>query len=276
MLREYGRIAPNFVHAHIKEYILDLKRNPTIYENLVLLDGEILLKMSMSYPPIFKECLEQGLGAHTNVVDIINWALFCGPTAPSVLNSMTNELRVIAINYILDHKEKLIFFGYNTEYLDILLYFPTNPSLTRKFLDKIPQIEITNEWLMAFLHRGNPNNIPTIVSHKNHRHLIYQQPNFITKMLPSLRSQLAEDESFLGPADTVSVYYDKLADMQKLLDNARQIARKENWNFVFWISIFIIRCRNFLQRYYEPLKGKGYMKQALLWEQHKESSQSTT
>lgn len=268
MLKEYGKIAPRFVHAQIKTYIMDLKRYPSIYENLVLMDGDILVKMSMCCPELLKECLAQGLGTYSTTIDLLNWALFNGPTYPSQIPPILPEYRPLILHHILDHRKDLLFLNYNVDLLNILLYLPTDKVLVKKYLDATPDFPITNEWFMTFLHRGNPANIPYIVSHKKYRQIIYQKPNFITKMIPTLTQQLIDDESFLGPTESSTNYYNKLSNIQKLIDTGQNITKKENWALIFWLSILVIRCRQFLQRYYEPLHGKGYKKLAAAWVEH--------
>ena len=270
-LFQYGKIAPEFAMTQIKSYILNLKENHNLFDNLVRLEGDLLLKMSMTYPQILKECLALGLGEYSNVIDLINWALFCGPTAPSSMVSFTPSLRIQALHHVLDHKDNLLFLSYHFELLHILQYLPTDKSLTRKFIDKFPQFPITNEWLLSYLHRGNPSNIPYIVSHRNNREILYQEPNFITKMLPSLRNQMEEDDSFIGPNENRNQYYHKLRNFHSLIEEARPLVVRENINVLFWTTILVIRVRNFLQRYYAPSTGKGYLKQMNMWEEHKQT-----
>lgn len=270
VLREYGHIAPEYTRTQIREYIMDLKRNTTLFNNLVLLDGDIIIKMSMTYPLILKECLEQGLGTASNTVDLINWALFSGPSTLCSFTPMTPELRIQALHHILDNKHHLLFLSYDYELLNILQYFPTNQALIRKFIDNCPEFQITNKWLLSYLHRGNSKNIPYIVSHKYHRRILYQEPKFITTTLPFLRQQLDEDESFLGPEEERNQYYHRLVYIQNLIEESRPIIKKENWNLLFWTAILVIRVRNFINRYYEPPHGKGFLKQKTKWEEHKQ------
>lgn len=271
VLIEYGRIAPDFARQQIHSYIMDLKGSPHLFDNLVLAEGDIIIKMSMSYPPILKECLVLGLGSHSNITDLLNWALFSGPTVPSSRTPFTPQLRAQALHHILDNKENLLFLSYHFELLNILQYLPTDATLVAKFIDKCHSFPVTNEWLLTFLHRGNSQNIPYIVSHRNYRDIIYQEPNFITRMLPLLRSHMNEDESFVGPSESRNQYYGKLSNLQSLIESARPTVVKKNLNLLFWTAMMVIRTRAFIQRYYEPPTGKGYLRQALAWEEHKQS-----
>jgi hypothetical protein len=271
ILIEFGRVAPEFARQQIHSYIMDLKGSPDLFDNLVLAEGDIIVKMSMSYPPILKECLVLGLGAHSNITDLLNWALFCGPTAPSSFTPFTPQARAQALHQILDHKENFLFLSYNLELLNILQYLPTDAALVAKFIDKCPPFPVTNEWLLTFLHRGNSQNIPYIVSNRNYKNILYQEPKFITKMLPLLRSHMDEDESFVGPNESRNQYYSKLSNLQSLIESARPTVVRKNLSLLFWTSILVIRTRAFIQRYYEPPTGKGFLRQAQAWEEHKQS-----
>ena len=265
ILREYGRIAPQFTKKQIKDFLSDLKRCPSHFDNFVMKNGDILIKLTMTYPEIFKYCILEGLGKYSSAIDLINWALFCGPTPPSILIPMNSKIREAALNIILDTMDDRLLDDI-PQVLNILQYFPSNPRLIAKFLNKLPSdASISNDWILTFIHRGNPTNIPYIVSHQNNREIVYQVPNFLSKSLPDFRQQLVEDESILGPNDTHEQYYNKLAQLQNFINEARPIIRRENWNLIFCISRFIIYIRRFMERYYEPGKGRGYIAGAKSW-----------
>lgn len=258
ILREYGQIAPIFTKQQIKEFVYDLKSNSNLFENFIMSDGDLVLKLMMPYSDIFKESIQQGLSKYSNVIDLIQWALFCGPEHPSNLKVMTPADRQKAIHIILDNMETMLYLPQINEMLNVLLYIPSDNVLITKFLNKMPKLPITNEWLLTFLHRGNFNNIPYIVSHPLYRHIVYQNPNFLTKCLPQFRQQLLEDDSILGPNDTHSLYYNKLAEIQTCINKAKNMIRRKNWSLMYWISIFVIKVRKFLERFYEPVVGVGF------------------
>ena len=267
VIKEYAQIAPHFTHNQIKEFLLDLKRNQSLFDKFIMNDGDAILKMSMSIPEIFKETLEQGLGHYSRASELIQWALFCGPESPSHLPPMTLQRRKDALHIILDTIPAVEFQKKNLsyEYLTNLLYFPADSALITKFLDRLPFIKITDEWILNFLHRGNSENIPYIVSHKFCRDIVYQNPDFLTTILPRFRHILIEDISMMGPNDTQNDYYKKLVSLHAKIESAKPIIRKANWALLFWFSIFYIRIRQFLARYYEPGIGRGFQRGAESW-----------
>lgn len=263
--KEYAKIAPQFTQIQIKEFLCDLKRNPPLFNNFIMSDGDIILKMTMTVPEIFRESLQNDLGRYSTPLELIQWALFCGPEPPSQLPPMTPQSRQQALHIILDHMPTSEFQTHHTEFLNMLLYFPADPDLIKKLLDKFRQITIPDDWILNFLHRGNSANIPYIVSHRLFHDIAYQTPNFLTKILPQFRHFLTEDESIIGPNDTHHHYYKKLVGLQTKINSARPIIRKANWALVFWFSIFYIRTRQFLARYYEPGTGRGFHNAAADW-----------
>ncbi|NDB84520.1 MAG: hypothetical protein EB127_17725, partial [Alphaproteobacteria bacterium] len=116
--------------------------------------------------------------------------------------------------------------------------------------------------------KGDPRNIPYIVSHRLHRKLVYQHPKFLTRVLPEVRHNLQNEDSYLAPGETPGDYYIRLSNIQKLIYSARPVIVKTNWTLVYAAAVFVVRARRFLQRHYEPPKGRGYLAQLASWERN--------
>jgi hypothetical protein len=150
----------------------------------------------------------------------------------------------------------------------LLLFLPHDKELIHTFLDKYPDIALNNGWFLHYLHKGNPENIPYIVSHRLHREFVYQHPKFLTRVLPEVRHNLQNEDSYLAPGETPGDYYIRLSNIQKLIDSARPVIAKTNWTLVYSATIFVIRARRFLQKHYEPPLGRGYLAQLASWERN--------
>lgn len=156
-----------------------------------------------------------------------------------------------------------------TELCSILFYLPNNPTAIRLFLDSVPDLNLLNEDILQFIYRGNPQIIPKIVYHPQHRHIIFQKPSFLYNSVPILRRQLEEDESILTPNDSRKKFHLKLKKIQNLINMTRKKICKQNLTFIFCICRILIYLKKFLRKYYSPTEGKGYLKLLTNWNQFK-------